>query len=236
MEAAALVVEVHLETGKYPKWIQSLASTDQIQKLEAQIHTQESKSTGEIAVVIARKSSATHFVAPLLGLILYLFFETVLLRFFLEWILWHFSFLNWAVTLLNFSLSFSLGYWLSHFPMFQRMCIPNAMERTQCETRAFAEFQKQGVGKTGKQTGVLIFVSLMERQVLVLGDHTIASKVPATAWEDIIKSMVSDMKNGRLALGIDTGIQRVGEILAKEFPASLENKDELSNEIRFLES
>jgi putative membrane protein len=97
--------------------------------------------------------------------------------------------------------------------------------------RAFSEFCHQQISNTNKHTGIFIFVSLMERQVVVLADWGIASKLPETTWNEVVQLIISKIKIGKPTEGLISGIHRCGEILSQHFPPNGHNKNELSNRL-----
>lgn len=83
-------------------------------------------------------------------------------------------------------LSFLTGYALVSFldPL-RRLFIPRKRLLRNVELLGRATFQKGGIHHTSQKTGVLIFVSLFEREVLVLPDRGAETSMPPEEWETI---------------------------------------------------
>lgn len=82
---------------------------------------------------------------------------------------------------------------------------------------------------TWRETGVLIFISIFEHKVWVLGDRGINSKVTPDQWGAIVTALVAGMKEKRAAEALCTAVSGVGDILKEHFPVRPDDVDELSN-------
>ena len=99
--------------------------------------------------------------------------------------------------------------------------------------RAKEVFLAEEVFKTRARTGILIFLSLLEKRVAVLGDAGINAKVAESDWKDIVKLVVDGMHNGKPAEGLIDAIQRCGKLLhAHGVEIRPDDKDELINALR----
>jgi putative membrane protein len=99
--------------------------------------------------------------------------------------------------------------------------------------RARRAFLENGLTRTQGRTGVLLFVALLERRVVVLGDEGIHRALePGESWEELVELAGAGLRAGRPVDGLEAAIRRCGEILAHHFPASPErNTDELPNAV-----
>ena len=80
-------------------------------------------------------------------------------------------------------------------------------------------------------TGILLFIAMMERHVVVLADRTIAEKCAPDTWDGIVKSILEDFKAGKMSDGIVKAIGQCGEILSKHFPIKPGDTNELRNQL-----
>ncbi len=99
------------------------------------------------------------------------------------------------------------------------------------ENIARAEFLKLGMDKTQHRTGVLILVILRDRQLYILADEGIYSKIDQASWAVIAQDIVKKFSNNDYRGGILEGIQRVGNILAQHFPKQPGDVNELPNDV-----
>ena len=93
--------------------------------------------------------------------------------------------------------------------------------------RAADLFGRLGVWDTEGNSGVLIYVQLVDHQVEILADRGIAAKVAQAEWEAICRSMEAAFRAGDYRNGALAAIQRAGELLTEHFPAGERNPNEL---------
>ena len=97
--------------------------------------------------------------------------------------------------------------------------------------RAQREFNAMRISHTAGQTGILIMLSLKERRVEVLADKSINDKVSQKTWEDIVKIIVSHIREGKQATGIIQAVEFAGKVLAEHFPRHKDDNNELSDDV-----
>ncbi len=96
--------------------------------------------------------------------------------------------------------------------------------------RAFYAFFQKGAHKTDEQTGILIFISILERKVWVLADKGIHGKVAHDFLRDLAGEVATGIKEDRAMDALCGVIQKCGAELARHFPGS-HGKGQLSDEI-----
>jgi uncharacterized membrane protein len=96
--------------------------------------------------------------------------------------------------------------------------------------RALEVFSHLGVWDTEANNGVLIYVLLADRDVEILADRGIASRVPHEEWETICHEIEAHYREGRFAQGSVAGIRSVGRLLERHFPGSGPDANELPNQ------
>lgn len=121
------------------------------------------------------------------------------------------------------------------FPALRAPFVPKAEMREEVERRALEQFQRRRVRGTQAGTGVLIYVSIYERMVRVVGDDAIAAKITQQDWDGISQAVVDGMKAGKPADGLIEAIRRAGELLARHFPIQPGDVNELSNELTLID-
>jgi len=98
--------------------------------------------------------------------------------------------------------------------------------------RAGAAFLEQEVFKTSARTGILVFVSLLERRVVILADVGISARVEQHEWNGIAADVVTGMRRGEPGPALASAIRACGQLLAARKFAVSSAVDELSNELR----
>jgi putative membrane protein len=122
------------------------------------------------------------------------------------------------------------GYLLALVPALRRRLVPAAVAERRVAARAAQAFVSEEVFATRERTGVLIFVSLFERRVVVLADAGIHSRVAAGEWDRLVAGIVAGVRAGRPGSALADAIRRCGELLAEHGVARRpDDVDELSD-------
>jgi putative membrane protein len=101
------------------------------------------------------------------------------------------------------------------------------------EQRAAEAFMGEEVFATPKRTGILIFLSMLERRVVVIGDAGIHAKVRQDEWHGIINATVQSIRDGKPADGLVEAIRGCGALLsAHGLGREPGGKDVLSDNLR----
>jgi putative membrane protein len=118
-------------------------------------------------------------------------------------------------------------------PGLKRLFAGRHLMARRVEQRAAEAFISEEVFATPKRTGILIFLSMMERRVLVMGDSGIHSKVGQDDWHDIITLVVEAIRVGKPADGLVEAIRRCGALLAGHgVERAAGDRDELPDNLR----
>jgi putative membrane protein len=99
--------------------------------------------------------------------------------------------------------------------------------------RAALAFVDNEVFNTRERTGILIFLSLFERRVVVLGDSGINAKVEQREWDALVGDLAAGIKAGRTAAALVTAIAQCGQLLQRRGVAIRDDDtDELPDQLR----
>jgi len=96
---------------------------------------------------------------------------------------------------------------------------------------AVRAFERIGMTRTRERNGVMIFVSVRDRRVAVLGDTGIHGKVPEGFWQQVVHAIEAHLAEGRFAEGLVAGIELTGARLVEHFPHRAGDKNELPDSI-----
>lgn len=94
-------------------------------------------------------------------------------------------------------------------------------------------FEELGMHRTRDRNGVLIYLSVADRKVAVIGDSGIDAVVPKGFWTDVVAVMKLHLAAGHHGKGIAEAVHLVGEKLVAFFPLRDDDTNELSNEISY---
>jgi hypothetical protein len=93
--------------------------------------------------------------------------------------------------------------------------------------RAVEVFSALGVWDTAENSGVLVYVQLVDHRIEIVADRGIAASVPQSDWETICRRMEEAFRRGDYEGGAIAGIREVTALLARHFPPGAANPDEL---------
>ena len=84
--------------------------------------------------------------------------------------------------------------------------------------RAIDVFSELRVWDTERNTGVLIYLLLADRDVEIVADRGVAARVAPAEWETICREMETHLREGRYEAGALAGIRATSDLLARHFP------------------
>lgn len=96
--------------------------------------------------------------------------------------------------------------------------------------RAVDVFSRLRVWDTEHNSGVLVYVQLIDRRVEIVADRGISAKVEQSSWDAICRHMESAFRDGAYLRGALDAVEKVGQILATNFPAPSANGRNFNNE------
>ncbi len=133
--------------------------------------------------------------------------------------------LLWTETI-AFASSFAvLAYW-----PWRRWFIPKREMARRVHDAAMMEFYSSGLYRTRDANGVLIYLSLLERRVVVLGDTAINEKMGGQ-WDQVCDTIVRGIRDRQARAGICAAIEICGRRLAEHFPRKPDDSNELSDTV-----
>jgi uncharacterized membrane protein len=97
--------------------------------------------------------------------------------------------------------------------------------------RAHKEFHRLDMDTTDDRNAVLFYVVPRERKFAVIGDEAVHAKCGEGFWQETAKMLEADFAEGRFTEGLVKGIRRAGELLARHFPKTAGNRNELPDQI-----
>ncbi len=93
--------------------------------------------------------------------------------------------------------------------------------------RAIDLFSTLRVWDTAHNSGVLIYVQLIDRAIEIIADRGIASRVAQGQWDAICRHMEEAFARGEHRAGSLAAIDEITALLAQHFPPGVQNPDEL---------
>jgi uncharacterized membrane protein len=105
--------------------------------------------------------------------------------------------------------------------------LPLAALRAGTRARAEELFSALRVWDTAENSGILIYVQLLDRRIEIIADRGIATKVAQAEWDAICRAMEENFRAARFREGSLRAIEAATALLGAHFPASGDNPNEL---------
>jgi putative membrane protein len=197
-------------------------------KIDACIREAESHTRGEIVVMVV-PASYHYPMADLLGASAFSFPAAVALTPALGGLFWagHSNLWVFLGVLLPLFLVFHEAVKRVH--KLKRCFISGKEMESEVQEAAHIQFFRKGLYRTAEETGVLIYISVFERRVWVLGDRGINAVIPEAHWKGVVTTIVQAIKDRQPAEGICQAVGEVSKILQDKFPIRPGDQDELRN-------
>lgn len=194
------------------------------ERIRRAVATAEETTSGEIATMVVARSDSYReasiltsvFGAALLALLIAIFSHQVTI---------------WSYLPMATALFFPLQLLVRRVPPLQRPFITANRLNEAVKERAIRAFYEKGLYRTRDETGILIFISIFEHKVWILGDRGINATIPADSWQELVQVLVTGLKEGRAGDALCEVVTRCGEELARHFPRKDDDANELQDEI-----
>ena len=194
------------------------------ERLKATVHEVESKTIGEIVVMVVDHSD--HYIeAEVLGGILL----GSLLSLIATLLYFHSS--VWSYVPLSFLFFFPCRFLFQRISILRRLFIGVRKKEEAVRLRAERGFFEKGLYKTKKNTGVLFFLSLLERKVWVLADKGIYEKMNQETLNRFANEVSRGIKESQACEALTKAIQEIGVLLSQHFPVTPDDTDELPDDV-----
>jgi putative membrane protein len=218
-------------------------SNEEKETIKASVKEAESKTSGEIATgfIIESDKYAVYELtfAVFIGLVYFiaLLFFTNGIEESIKQMSWDYS-SHYLLMFYGFStfLVIAVVYLLANIPFIDRLIVPKSVMQQKVNQRAVRYFLESGVYNTKDRTGILIFISYLERRVELLADKGISEKIPQEKWDAIVGHIINGIKSNQLVRHLSESIQECGNLLAEQFPIQPDDVNELKDDIHILES
>lgn len=203
-----------------------------LERIKAAVREAESKISGEIVPVIVARSgyySIANYKGGLFGAAFAFLFVIVFDRFVPSMAVYD--------PLLIFVIVIFIGILTAvaaHFSdAIKRMLIGQQHMDNATRQRAENAFLEEEVFNTRHRTGIMIFISFFEHEVIVMADRGISKVVDQREWDKMVNSLTENIRKGKIVEGLEAALKRCGEILLeKGFHKEADDENELSDDLR----
>ncbi|MDX2176177.1 MAG: hypothetical protein SF028_06875 [Candidatus Sumerlaeia bacterium] len=212
---------------------------DDIERLEAAIADAERRTGAEIVVAIATESGRydrAESIVGLLGALAGLVAADAAAVFGAGAGDWDVSAAPLASQLFAAALGFAAGTLAgSHWHALRRLLTGRAELAAEPERAASHVFHWAGLGETSNRGGVLIYLSLFERRVIVRAE----AAARAAAGDDLVARVCAAaetaLRDGQRRDALLGAVATLAEQLANKFPAPADNPDEVVRRVVVIE-
>jgi putative membrane protein len=199
-------------------------TAEEKERLKAITQEVESRTIGEIVVMVVDRSD--HYIdAEVLGGALL----GSLLSLILTLLFFHSSI--WSYVPLSFLFFFPCRFLFQKVDGLKKLFIGVRRKEEAVRLRAERAFFERGLYKTKRNTGVLFFLSLLERKVWILADKGIYEKMEQETLNRFANEVSRGIREGRACDALSKAIQEIGVVLSRDFPITSDDTDELPDEV-----
>ena len=135
-----------------------------------------------------------------------------------------------AIVLLSGAVTMLKVRWI---PFLRRMFAGKELMTLRVAQRAREAFLSEEVFRTRERTGILLFISLLEHEVIVLADTGIARRVAGDRWNGVVDCVLRGVRSGAPADGVIDAVRTMAHLLEEHgLVHSIDDRNELPDRPR----
>jgi putative membrane protein len=211
--------------------------------ITAAVTEAERKSDGEIVTIVAERSDFYHDVSmhyALLAMLIVPATGAVLPQSWYDWMAglllgWNEQ-LSFRIAMFAVLVAMALIFLIVRIALARmslRMALtPDGTKTRRVRRRAMQLFRMAAERRTRAKTGVVLYLSLLERRAEIVADEAIHSQVEPEIWGEAMAELIGKVKEGRPAEGMALAVAKIGAVLASCLPPpSSDNPNELPDRL-----
>lgn len=207
-------------------------SEKDLNRIKEAVHKAEERISGEIVPVFVERSghyTIANYKGALIGAAKFFVLVILFDRFFPQWAVY-----DPLLIMLIVALGGILGAVLPNFfPWMKRLLISQSQLEHATKKRAENAFLEEEVFNTRHRTGIMLFVSFFEHEVIIMADRGITKVVEQKEWDNLVSVITKGISSGDVIGGMESAIRRCGEILTQQgFTKTPDDINELSDDLR----
>jgi len=203
-----------------------------LDRIKATVKEAESKISGEIVPVFVERSG--HYtIANYRGAVLLASFTFLMIVLFDRYVP-SLSVYDPLLIFVLVTLGGVLGAILAHYVTPIKYWLLSQFHLDQStRKRAESAFLEEEIFNTRHRTGIMIFISFFEHEVIVMADRGISKVVPQKEWDKIVENMIESIRRSKVTDGMVAAIQRCSEVLLENgFVRTKDDVNELRDDLR----
>jgi putative membrane protein len=108
---------------------------------------------------------------------------------------------------------------------------PRSTKARRVARRALQLFRVTAEKKTHGRTGVLLYLSLLERRAEIVADEAIHSKVEPEVWGEAMAALVERVHAGRPGEGMALAVEKIGAVCAGCLAKTLDDPNQIEDRL-----
>lgn len=216
--------------------LKSKFSESDFVRIKAAVREAEDKISGEIVPVIVERSgfySVANYKCGVISAALAFVLLVVLDRYIIQ----DASNTLFYDPLFIFCIVAFVGIFFAILPNFidplKRAFVSQQQLDQSTRMRAENAFLEEEVFNTRQRTGIMIFISFFEHEVIVMADKGINKLVDQKQWDLIVGDLIAHIKGGNMVEGLEKSIKQCGALLLeKGFYKTVDDTNELGDDLR----
>ncbi|MCB1143505.1 MAG: hypothetical protein H7A24_11550 [Leptospiraceae bacterium] len=189
----------------------------------------EKVSGVEVVIVVGKKSANYLYIHLISGVLLSFAFNCYQMFIDIE--------IADEVIFVSTVLSFVVGYLLMYIPGLSSLLIPKEILRRNAEIYARALFQKGKIYETNTRQGILLYVSLFEKTIMMIEDKNVASRIPfhvIQAQKKEFDSLFQGIWNLKFPEEFLNSLNRFKATAEKYIPVSKNDVNEIPDDLEII--
>jgi putative membrane protein len=123
------------------------------------------------------------------------------------------------------------GVATAHVPALLRLATRRAARRRRVGTAARVTFLDKGVHRTSRRSGILLYISVLEREAEVVADAGVEAVVDRAAWQAVVGAIQEAVRRGKDGVSVAAKVRGLAAVLTTCLPHAAGQVNELADEV-----
>jgi len=194
------------------------------ERIRESVRAVEKVTSGEIATMVVDQSDG-YLEAEVLGGMLASGLAALIISVALQHVT------IWTFVPIVCALYFPARFLCIRFPRLKIPFVNKKRMMHAVQERAVRAFYEKGLYRTRDENGILIFISILERKVWILGDRGVNLRIPHETWQAHADEISVGIREGRPCDALCAVIESCCRVLVEHFPRKEDDTNELPDEL-----
>ncbi len=207
---------------------QDFLTTAEQDQITAAVQKVELTTSGEVVVMVVSRSH-NYPAATITGSVFFALLSALLLNTVIGPAVWLGSQNLWLFLALFALLYLLFLPLIIRYDWIKRFFLNPKHVIEEVEKGAINAFFSEQLYKTERENGILLYISVMERRVWILGDSGINEIIEQGIWDEIVSELTRGISNDNRCEAICEAVKKTGKILEVHLPIREDDTNELHN-------